>query len=331
MRRYRWIIFTLLMIMGLVLYWQKRKTTRVHQNTVQAVSLKEKDPNWTAPDSNSIPSNATGDLIRYGKELIRYTSRYLGPNGSVAHFSNGMNCQNCHLNAGTRAWAGNFATVASVFPRISDRRGGPETLNQRITDCFERSLNGRAPDSNSREMKAMNAYILWVGKDVVKGKKPKGTGLEMLAYIERPADPQKGKQVFIQKCQRCHGANGQGQPDSVNGYKYPPLWGDHSYNKAAGLFRLTKFTGFIRKNMPYESNNGINQLTDEEAWDVAAFVNSQPRPDKKFKRDWPNILLKPVDLPEGPFPDSYPVSQHKYGPFAPIARYKKNMAVNHKK
>jgi thiosulfate dehydrogenase len=27
-------------------------------------------------------------------------------------------------------------------------------------------------------------------------------------------------------------------------------------------------------------------LSNEEAWDVAAFINSQPRPIKRFTQDW---------------------------------------------
>src|SRR5580765_6962233 len=120
---------------------------------------------WSAPDSNSIPDNDSGQLILYGKKLIHQTSKYFGPQGSISHYSNGMNCQNCHLESGTRVWAGNFGSVASLYPRFSERRGSAETVNQRITDCFERSMNGRAPDSTSLEMKAMNAYIRWLGKD----------------------------------------------------------------------------------------------------------------------------------------------------------------------
>jgi thiosulfate dehydrogenase len=292
----------------------------------------EKVKLWTAPDSNSIPKNDLGQLVHYGKRLIHETSRYLGPQGTVGHFSNGMNCQNCHLESGTRAWAGNFGSVASLYPRFSERRGGPETINQRITDCFERSMNGRAPDSNSLEMRAMSAYISWLGKDVEKGKKLPGTGLEPLGFLERAADSGKGRLIYISKCQSCHGVNGEGKPDSLTkGYLYPPLWGDHSYNTAAGLYRLTKFAPFIKANMPYGSIYDKEQLSKEEAWDLAAFVNSQPRPVKKFKQDWPNILLKPVDIPDGPFSDSYNSFQHKFGPFEPIARYKKEMAANGKK
>jgi thiosulfate dehydrogenase len=328
----KWLLAGLLLgLLILTWFWRKGTPSNKANENLQSIALPFVETVWTAPDPNTIPENGTGELIRYGKKLISATTHYFGPRGSIGHISNGMNCQNCHLKAGTQAWAGSFGSVASNFPRFSDRRGSFETINQRITDCFERSMNGKAPDSNSLEMKAMNAYILWVGKDVEKGKKPKGTGLELLPFIERPADPKKGKLIYMSKCQKCHGSNGDGQPDQASGYLYPPLWGEHSYNSAAGLYRLSKFAGFIKDNMPFGSDYANEQLSNEEAWDLAAFVNSQPRPHKKFKQDWPNILLKPIDLEDGPFPDSFSSLEHKYGPFAPIARYKKDLIGKTKK
>jgi thiosulfate dehydrogenase len=328
----KWLIISTLVVTGvLIWFWKKESNSKPVDSNLHKHVLSLEGSLWKAPDSNSIPHNDSGELIRYGKKLISKTSWYFGPKGSLGHHANGMNCQNCHLDAGTRVWAGNFGSVASIYPRFSDRSGSRETINQRITDCFERSMNGEAPDSNSLEMKAMNAYIRWVGKDVTKGKKPPGTGLEQLVYIERPADPQKGKLIYIQKCQLCHGANGDGKQDSSAGYLYPPLWGDHSYNTSAGLYRLSKFASFVKDNMPFGSSYINEQLSVEEAWDIAAFVNSQPRTFKKFKKDWPNILLKPVDLPYGPFPDPYSPAQHKFGPFAPIAKYKKDIAMDSKK
>jgi thiosulfate dehydrogenase len=320
----RLLAISIVLLLVLTWLWRKSGSSGVETKNVQARISTAADSLWAAPDSSQIPSDASGDLIRYGKKLVVATARFFGPKGSLSSGANGMNCQNCHLKAGTQSWAGSFGSVASLFPRMSDRRGSAETVNQRITDCFERSMNGIAPDSNSREMVAMKAYILWLGKDVEKGKKPKGTGLEILPFLERAADPQKGKLLYVSKCQSCHGTNGDGQPDSGAEYRYPPLWGQHSYNTAAGIFRLSKFAGFIKDNMPFGSNYANELLTTEQAWDIAAFVNSQPRPQKNFKQDWPIIQSKPVDLPYGPFSDSFPVLQHKYGPFQPIAQYKKS-------
>ena len=59
---------------------------------------------WEAPSESTIPKGLEGEEILYGKDLIANTAQYLGPKGSVAAISNGMNCQNCHLDAGSRTW-----------------------------------------------------------------------------------------------------------------------------------------------------------------------------------------------------------------------------------
>ena len=61
-------------------------------------------------------------------------------------------------------------------------------------------------------------------------------------------------------------------------------------------------------------------LTDEEAWDVAAYVNSMPRPHKTFAADWPDISAKPFDHPFGPYADDFTEQQHKLGPFVAIKK-----------
>src|SRR5581483_11430252 len=113
----------------------------------------------------------------------------------------------------------------------------------------------------------------WLGTYVPRGKKPLGTGIATLAYLDRAADTVKGKIVFMAKCQSCHDANGQGRRDTVTGagYWYPRLWGPHSYNIGAGLYRLSKMAGYVKDNMPFGASHENTQLTDEQAWDVAAF------------------------------------------------------------
>jgi thiosulfate dehydrogenase len=280
---------------------------------------------WVGSSFNQIPyySREDGQLIYYGYELIAHTSRYLGPKGSVMQISNGMNCQNCHLDAGTKPWGNNYGAVYSTYPKFRDRSGSLETIHKRVNDCFERSLNGKALDSNSTEMKAIYAYIKWLGEDLQKGTKPKGSGIAELPFMNRAADPEKGKAVYVQKCQTCHGADGSGMMN-LDGtmYQYPPLWGPHSYNSGAGLFRLSRFAGYVKNNMPQGADYHLPQLSNEEAWDVAAFVNSQPRPSKDLSKDWPDISKKPVDHPFGPYADPFNEHQHKYGPYGPIKDYK---------
>lgn len=279
---------------------------------------------WEAPDTASIPLTAEGKLIRYGRSLIANTAHYLGPKGIVQPVSNGMNCQNCHLDAGTRPWGNNYSAVATTYPRYRDRSGTIESVEKRINDCLQRSLNGQPLDSNSHELKAMSAYIKWVGSKVPANKKPLGVGISSLPFLDRPADSARGRLVYVQYCQRCHGGDGQGVPDTNRaGYLYPPLWGAHSYNNGAGIYRLSRLAGYVKDNMPYDSAFHYKPvLSDEEAWDVAAFINTQVRPFKAFPKDWPDISTKPVDHPFGPFNDTFPEQQHKYGPFKPIGVFK---------
>lgn len=273
---------------------------------------------WQAPDESSI-AESEKEMILYGKELIKNTALYLGPKGTVANMSNGMNCQNCHLDAGTKVWGNNYSAVSSTYPKLRERSGAEEDIPKRVNDCFERSLNGKALEVDSKEMKAIVSYINFLGRNVQKGEKPAGSGITELAFLDRAADPEKGKLVYQNKCVSCHLANGEGMANAdKTGYTYPPLWGKHSYNDGAGLYRLSRFAGYIKSNMPLGVNHENPQLSDEEAWDVAAFVNSQVRPKMNIKKDWPNIAAKPIDHPFGPFHDGFSDEQHKYGPFKPI-------------
>ncbi|GAA4028206.1 c-type cytochrome [Hymenobacter glaciei] len=276
-------------------------------------------PATPAPDTALIPLTAAGREIRYGRALVARTAAYLGPRGTVGSYTNGMNCQNCHLQAGTQGFANNYLAVAATYPKLRARSGTAEGIEKRVADCMKRSLNGRAVPVGSREMRAIVAYIQWLGTGIPKGKEVYGTGFVPLPYLNRAADPQIGKAVFAAKCQSCHGAAGQGQLLAHGrGYQYPPLWGPGSYNDGAGLFRVSRFARFVKAAMPFGASFDHPQLTDAQAWDVAAFVNSQPRPHLPTPHDWPNIAQKPIDYPFGPYADSFSATQHKFGPFQPI-------------
>lgn len=272
---------------------------------------------WEAPDTATIPVTTEGSLIRYGRDLVANTARYLGPQGVVKTISNGMNCQNCHLEAGTRPWGNNYSAVAATYPHYRERSGNIESIEKRVNDCLERSLNGQPLDSGSLELKAMVAYIRWVGKDVSKNNKPVDVGISNLPYLSRPADSASGKKVYNQYCSRCHGNEGGGVlNEGMPGYLYPPVWGPHSFNTGAGLYRLSKLAGYVRDNMPFgEASHCKPVLSDEEAWDVAAFISTQARATKDFPGDWPVISTKPIDHPFGPFADTFSARQHKLGPF----------------
>lgn len=283
---------------------------------------------WKAPDTGSIPGGEKGAMIRYGRELLAHTANYFGPKGSVAQISNGMNCQNCHLDGGTRLFGNNYGGFISSYPKMSNRSGRVEPASERIAECFERSLAGKVPDTSGREIQAMLAYMKWLGNGVKKGQKLLGTSTEKLAYMDVAADPAKGHIIYVAKCKSCHGANGEGLlAADKRSYTYPPLWGIHSYNDGAGMYRIANFAGFIKNNMPFGATYQNPQLSSGEAWNVAAYVNSQPRPHRDQHSDWQNLKKKPVDAPFGPYIDKFSEQQHKYGPFKPIT-YAQNKLIN---
>lgn len=280
-----------------------------------------KTSTWTPPDSNAILGLDNGDIIRYGKQLLAHTAQYFGPQGSIAHLSNGMDCQNCHLAGGTKLFANNYSVVAANYPKLSYRSGKVQPISQRIADCFQRSLAGQVPDTNGPEVKAMITYINWVGQGVKKDQKLQGTATEKLPYLNTAADPIQGRVVYMAKCKVCHGQDGDGliAPDKKS-YIYPPLWGPHSYNDGAGMYRISNLAGFVKNNMPFGTSYKKPQLTNEEAWNVAAFINSRPRPHFDQRNDWKDLKNKPVDLPFGPYADTFSEKQHKYGPFGPMKK-----------
>ena len=288
------------------------------------ISCSKKIEPIAAQESKSeiLPEN-----IAYGKELILNTSKYFGPSGSLAQHSNGMNCTNCHLDAGTRNYGNNYKAVFANYPKFRARSGKIETLSKRINDCFQRSLNGDSLSTNSPEIKGMMAYINSVGQDVPKNTTPKEAGITKLKLLTRAADPEKGKLVYEQSCVQCHGQNGEGlvsENKATSHFIYPPLWGKNSYNTSAGLSRIQNLAGFIYDNMPYNTSTHAKPiLTVEEAWDIAAYIISKPRPEKFFKEDWPDLKTKPIDYAFGPYSDSFSEKQHKYGPFQEIADFRK--------
>jgi thiosulfate dehydrogenase len=279
---------------------------------------------WTAPDISSITDAKQKQQVEYGKELIAHTAKYLGPNGSVLKISNGLNCQNCHLQAGTAVFGNNYGSVASLYPKFRARSGGIENIYKRVNDCFERSLNGKAIDTAGNEMQAIVSYINFLGTNVPKGKKAEGSGFKDVAFLDRAAEPEKGLTVYAAKCQSCHQSTGEGvfNADKTE-YTYPAMWGKNSFTDGAGIFRISNFAKYVKYNMPQGVTYNNTQLTDEEAWDVAAFVVSQPRPHINVPKDWPDKSKKPVDHPYGPYTDNFSEEQHKLGPFKPIAEEQK--------
>jgi thiosulfate dehydrogenase len=278
------------------------------------------------------PSDATATMAteEYGRRLISDTSRLMGPDHedpARRHTGIRMACASCHLGGGTEPGTLSLLQSASVYPRFSGRDGGVRDLVDRINGCMTRSMNGRALSRDSTEMVAMVAYITSLG-DVYAAMGEGRREVDEPAAFKTPpraADPRAGERVFGERCAICHGADGAGlqaTPHRADGYVFPPLWGPDSFNNGAGMHRVLTAARFIKAKMPL----GQPDLTDDQALDVAAYINSKPRPQMAdLDRDYPDRSTKPIDGPYGPYADDFPIEQHRFGPFQPIEQYYKSL------
>jgi thiosulfate dehydrogenase len=323
------LIIALLGVVVVNLFGGYREDRRRRLALVQAaVPMKEPGKSWQGPSLEYIGRMPDAELIFYGFDLIRNTQDYFGEYGLLRPGSiNRLNCQSCHLDAGTRPFGNNYFAVQSTYPQWRARSGSREDIPRRVNDCFQRSLNGSPLEVGSREMRAILSYIRFLGLGVPAGVRPDGSGLKAPALLSRAADPERGQVVYNTVCASCHGVDGRGLPMPDGNRWYPPLWGPDSYNAGAGLFRLSRFAAYVKYNMPLGVRYTEPRLSDEEAWDVAAYVNCQERPDHPFiGTDWPDSSKKPYDHPFGPFRDTFSELQHKLGPFKPIIDYQKRKA-----
>jgi thiosulfate dehydrogenase len=156
------------------------------------------------------------------------------------------------------------------------------------------------------------------------GSKVEGQGMFPITIPNRAANLVAGEKVFQTKCTECHSPDGQGKhigiPGDGKGYAFPPLWGPDSFNDGAGMSRLLNAAAFIKANMPLGVPNTQPGLSDEDAFDVAAYVLSKPRPARSnLEADFPARWNKPVDAAYPPYVDGASAEQHKYGPFQELA------------
>lgn len=286
---------------------------------------------------SNLSSSTENEEIKLGYEIFRNTPIHIGPkqkDSTKIFAGNNLACASCHINGGTKPYAAPLIGVVKRFPQFRGRENKIGTIEERINGCMERSMNGRMMPESAIAMKALVAYMDWLGRAAPSHGKIEGQGFLNMEIPERAVDLAHGESVFIRHCVLCHGADGQGQklPEG-DLYLYPPLWGDDSYNNGAGMTRVITAAQFIKGNMPYGTTYDKPVLSDEEAYDVAGYINQKARPTKPHREiDFPDLVKKPVSTPYGPYVDPFPEKQHQLGPFQPIMDYyQKNHQINKSK
>jgi thiosulfate dehydrogenase len=245
----------------------------------------------TMVDAWDIPRNPmTGPLpqdehlseqIRFGFKLFTDT-----PHEAPQLSGNNLSCSNCHLNAGQRERALPLVGITGMFPEYNKRAGRLFSMEDRIVECFKRSMASRSQDSTlspaSKEVLAISAYISWLSSGYPVGSKLPWRGQNMIASGKiipiGKLDPQRGEILYKEKCSNCHGEDGQGV--EIGDKKPGPLWGKYSWNDGAGAARVYTLAGMIRYAMPYLDPGS---LADKEAQEIAMFIDTQERPAYPFK------------------------------------------------
>lgn len=261
---------------------------------------------YICPDEAAIPPpDADGD-IRYGKELLTNTYKYLTQLGVVPGYGTGnqLSCTNCHIEEGRAFGTGSWATVyykygggdqyvAPSLGNYSARINQYLTRVGRIQDCLQRSMNAQTNvlAADSLEMKSMIAYLKWLSTGVQWVSKggivPDGNWQAVKttptqAILSRAANPVRGEVVYAENCAACHGSDGEGLWNPAKQvYIFPALWGPRSFNTGAGMWRIRTGAPWVRANMPYgwaNASDPTRQLSLDDAYDVMSYVVYQDRP-----------------------------------------------------
>lgn len=213
------------------------------------------------PRPEDAPESIRAEVM-LGYKIMTETKKYAGE-----YVGNDLACTSCHFDGGRSRNTISLVGVGAIYPKYRSRQDYTVDLAMRTQDCFQRSMNGTAPELDSQVMQSLLVYMQWISKGIPIYSKLPWALPASLDSSHKP-DAAAGAAVFKDVCAQCHGGDGQGTAIA------PPLWGDGSYNDGAGMHRVTTFSVFAWRFMPKNSPS----LTQEQALDVAAYVNSQPRP-----------------------------------------------------
>lgn len=229
---------------------------------------------FAPPPPEAIPDDEYGKMIRLGEKIFTETGKY-----ASKYVGNDLACVNCHLDAGRKPDSAPLWASFIHYPAFRAKTGQVDTLASRLQGCFDYSMNGKAPPADDEVITALQTYAFWLAKGAPVGMPVEGSGYPKLKRPPLAPDFARGEQVYTRNCALCHGADGQGQR-AGDRQVFPPLWGPRSYNWGAGMHQLNNAAGFIWANMPLGKGKS---LTEQEAWDVAMFMNSHERPqDPRF-------------------------------------------------
>ena len=246
---------------------------------------------FSPPQESGLPKNEFGDMVRLGEKIFEDPKQY-APN----YVGNALRCSSCHLDAGRKAYSAPLWAAYVSYPAYRTKNKKVNTFAERLQDCFQYSMNGSAPPLGALTLVALESYAHWLATGATIDSKIAGRGFPLLQKPAVAVDYGRGKVVYEQQCALCHGSNGAGQQAYDGSMVFPSLWGDASFNWGAGMASIKNAAAFVKANMPLSHGNS---LSDQDAWDVAAYMDSHERPqDPRYTQSVETTRLKFHDSAE---------------------------------
>jgi thiosulfate dehydrogenase len=231
-------------------------------------------PAFAPPPDGVALSGPLGEQIALGRLIFTDTAK-----AAPQFVGNDLKCSNCHMDAGRRPDAAPLWAAYGLYPQYRKKNGHVNTFAERIQECFKYSMNGKAPPAGDPVLVALETYAAYLATGAPHGVVLPGQGYRKLPKPAAAPDYARGQAIFAASCARCHGPDGAGQVADGQ-VIVPPLWGSRSYNWGAGMSDMRNAAGFIAANMPQDHPGA---LSNQQAWDVAAFIDGKPRPqDPRF-------------------------------------------------
>ena len=228
-----------------------------------------KQPGFAPPAESTIPDDEFGRLVRLGKAIFTDTKKYAG-----AYVGNDLRCSNCHLDAGRLAGSAPLWGAYVSYPQYRAKTKRVDDFASRLQGCFRFSMNGKAPPLGDEILRALETYSYWLATGAPVHTKMEGSGYPKFKAPAGGGDYDRGERIYQQHCALCHGPAGEGQRAGQR-QVFPPLWGPRSFNWGAGMHQVGNAAAFIKANMPLGQPG---TLSEQEAWDVAYFMDAHERP-----------------------------------------------------
>ncbi len=186
-------------------------------------------------------------------------------------------CASCHRKGGTDLNALPLFGAAAAYPAVVG--GKVMTLDDRISACFSEHLDEAPPTSGSPALRALDAYVTSLAQGRRMAMSERGGGPRKLVPMHegepfwQGQDAAKGKALYASMCASCHGADGSGGAG-------PAVWGKGAFSVTSAMGQAPKLASYLSSAMA----GYVGSMSEEQARDVAAFLEAQPRPGLGLER-----------------------------------------------